>query len=156
MRDARPVALLVLAQGLAVLALAGWWAIQPAADRLHRLTLVQLHEHVEAPVPEGLVEQVTWLWMHRLAQLQGSAALLALALSMGIVEGTLRRRRAVLGGFLLTTWTCGVVTLALVPGAVLGALVGPVPLAPWWVPCGLSGLVGVGAWAVACGRPFIP
>jgi hypothetical protein len=156
MRDPRPVALLLLGQGLAALALAGWWAVQPGEDRLHRLVLVQMHEHVEAPVPEGLVEQVTWLWAHRLLHLEGSTALVALALGIGLVEGTLRRRRAALGGFLLSMWTCGVVVLALVPGAVLGALVGPLPLAPWWMPVGVSGLVGAGAYCLSFGRPFIP
>ena len=125
MAEPRPLLALVLAEGLGLLALAGWWATLPAAERVLRLTRVMLHEGV------------------------------GLALVIGVSEGLARRRQDVMGGFLLRWWTLGCVGLALVPGVLAGVLVAPWPLELSWIAGGSAALGGLIGYGLMAGRPYL-
>jgi len=156
MRDPRPVCLLLIVQGLLLLALVGWWCILTPAARLRQLGAVRVREQVSTVPPEGLVTQATWLYTHRLQRLTGVVGVLVVAGSLGMGEGLARRRTDVLGGFLLRWWTAGVVGLALVPGAIVGVLLVPWPLPGWCVASGLALLVALIMYGLTAGRPYVP
>src|ERR1043165_3708799 len=111
MRDPKPVAWLLLTQLLALAWLAGWWLNLSPAARMVQLATVAYEEQVVMPVPPGLVAQVTWLWTHRIGRMRGTVALLVVAGVIGLGEGMAKRAAHPLGGFLLTSWTFGVMGL---------------------------------------------
>ena len=156
MRDPRPVFWLFVLHALALLALVGWWCSLTPAARLRQLGAVMVREQVSTVPPEGLVAQATWLYTHRLQRLTGVVGVGVVAGIMGIGEGIARRRADVLGGFLLRWWTAGVVGLALVPGAIAGALLAPWPLPGWGVASGLALLVALVMYGLTAGRPYVP
>jgi hypothetical protein len=156
MRDPRLVGGLLLVQALALLALLGWWSSLTPAGRLERLGAVMVAEHVPTVPPEGLVAQVAWVYAHRLRRLTGMGGVCLVAGILGLGEGLARRRTDVLGGFLLRWWTAGVVGLALVPGALVGALLAPWPLPAWRVASGLALLVALVMYGLTAGRPYVP
>jgi hypothetical protein len=155
MRDPRPVLCLCIAQGLALLALVGWWLGLPAPERLTRLRAVQQVEHVVMPPPAALVAQASWLVTHRLARLQGLTVLAGVASVIGLVEGTVRRHHDPLGGMRFACWTLGVVLSALTLGAGAAVLVLPWPLPPRATAVGLALLLGSAGYALAFGRPLL-
>ncbi len=156
MRDPKPVFWLLVVQVLLLLALGGWWCGLSPADRLMHLGIVMAQEHVPTVPPDGLVAQVEWLYIHRLAHLTGMVGVFVVAGIVGIGEGIARRRRDVLGGFLLRWWTAGVVGLALVPGAIAGYLLAPWPLPVLVGASGLALLVALVLYGLFAGRPYIP
>jgi len=147
---------LLLLQILAFVGLAAWWLSLSRAARLLRLGAVMVQEHVTTMVPEGLVGQVQWLYAHRVQQLTGMVGLLVVAGMIGSGEGVARRQTSLLGGFLLTWWTCGRAGLALIPGAIGGYLVAPWPLRGVLVASGLALGVGLVLYGLTAGRPYIP
>jgi hypothetical protein len=156
MNDPRPTTGLLIAQLLALLGLVGWWCGLTAPERLLHLHRVHVAEQVTTAPPEGIWAAVVWLTTHRLDRLHGWVALGGLALVIGAGEGCARRQQDVLGGFLLTCWTLGLMGLALLPGAVAGFL-----LAPWPLPTLASasvgaGLVGLTMYGLTAGRPYVP
>jgi hypothetical protein len=155
MRDPRLVSGLLVVQGLALLALLGWWCSLTSAGRLVRLGAVMVEEHVPTVPPEGGVAQATWLATHRRHRLTGMGGLLVAAGLVGLGEGLARRRADVLGGFLLRWWTAGVVGLALVPGTLAGYLLVPWPVRGW-VTSGLALLVALVMYGLTAGRPYVP
>jgi hypothetical protein len=156
MHDPRPVFWLFVFEGLLLLALLGWWGgLSPTARREH-LATVMLHEHVLTVPPEGFMAQAEWLSTHRWQRLTGMVGVLVVAGLIGIGEGMARRRRDVLGGFLLRWWTAGVVGLAVVPGAVAGYLLAPWPLPVCVVASGLALLVALVLYGLFAGRPYVP
>ena len=156
MRDPRLVGGLLLVQALALLALLGWWSSLTPAARLRQLGAVMVGEQVPTVPPAGLVAQAAWLYAHRLRCLTGLVGVLVVAGIIGMGEGMARRRTDVLGGFLLRWWTAGVVGLALVPGAVAGALLAPWPLPGWGIASGLALLVTLVMYGLTAGRPYVP
>src|SRR5713101_7885654 len=120
--DPKPVAWLLVVQILALLALVGWWYRLSPVTWLDHLAAVMIREHVPTVPPEGFVAQAAWLYVHRLQRLTGMAGVLVVAGIVGSGEGIERRRRDVLGGFLLRWWTSGVLGMALVPGTLAGYL----------------------------------
>lgn len=156
MGEPRPVFVLLALQGLAALALAGWWVLRPPAARLTMLARVADAEQARGPVPLAVQGQAEWLVRHRLGRLQGMTGLGALALVVGVAEGIQRRRRAVYGGFLLKAWVTGTIAFPVVIGVAASYLVVPYPLSQVWYGMGLSSVVGVMSYGLASGRPYIP
>lgn len=155
MGEPRPVLLLLALQGIAVLALAGWWLLRPPVVRLAMLARVQQEEQVRGGVPLAVQRQAEWLVRHRLGRLQGTAGLGVMALVAGVAEGIARRRRDAYGGFLFKNYVLGTLGLPVAVGLAISYLVLPWPLSQWWYAVGLSGVVGVMGWGLASGRPYI-
>jgi hypothetical protein len=156
MNDPRPTTGLLIVQLLALLALAGWWCSLTPTARARSLDRVAVEEQATAPPPVGVLAAVTWLTTHRLHRLEGLLLLGGLALIIGASEGLARRQQDVLGGFLLTCWTVGMVGMALLPGAIAGFV-----LAPWPLPTLASasvgaGLIGLTMYGLTAGRPYVP
>jgi len=156
MRDPRPVFWLVTVQALLLLTLIGWWLNLTPTERLAHLGAVMVGEQVRTVPPEGIGQQVAWLYTHRLGHLQGMVGLGVVALLIGVGEGMARRRQDPLGGFLLTWWTAGVVGLALLPGAVGGYVLVPWPLPGTWSAGGLALLMALVLYGLTAGRPYVP
>jgi hypothetical protein len=76
--------------------------------------------------------------------------------SIGLVEGMVARRKDPQAGYGLWLWTVSLVGLALLPGAILGALVVPWPWPLRPVAWGLAGALGVVMYGLARGRPHTP
>lgn len=156
MRDPQPTLSLLMAEGLLLLALAGWWCELSPAERLTRLGVVMVTEGMATAPPVTPWGQAAWLSAHRVTRLEGMVGLFALGAIMGLGEGMARRRQDVLGGFLLCWWTVGVVSGPLLIGLGVGYLVAPWPLPMSWVAGGLGSLVALGMYGVAAGRPYVP
>lgn len=156
MRDPQPTFALLLAEGLLLLALAGWWCELTPAERLTRLGVVMVAEQIPTAPPVTPWGQAAWLYRHRVTRLEGLVGFLALAALVGLGEGLARRRHDVLGGFLLRWWTAGVVSGPLLIGGGAGYLVAPWPLPVLWVAGGLGSLVALGMYGLAAGRPYVP
>lgn len=156
MSDPKPLVMLLLLEGIALLAVIGWWGQLPAGERLRRLAAIRTAEQVETSPPFGVIAQGQWLATHRLAFLQGIVGLGVVAGVIGAGEGYAKRRRSVLAGFHLKAWTIGIMTLPILFGTTLALLLLPWPLPFMTVACGLSGLVGVGSFCVALGVPYVP
>jgi len=155
MRDPRPVLLLLALQGLALVLLAGWWAMQPEGERVVRLVTLALQEQAPLPPPRDLLGQAQWVRRHRQHTGQGLLGLLTVGLVIGVGEGLATRAQDRLAGFRLQRWTCGVVALALVPGLVAAYLFLPWPLSLRLVGgagCGWLALLG---WCLCAGKPYI-
>jgi hypothetical protein len=133
-----------------------WWVSQPSTRRWKMLTTVRLHDGIFASVPDGLLEQVQWLVEARQPRLLGMVALVVLVGSIGLVEGMVARRKDPQAGYGLWLWTVSLVGLALLPGAILGALVVPWPWPLRPVAWGLAGALGVVMYGLARGRPHTP
>ncbi len=156
MGEPKPLLMLLALQGIAVLLLAGWWLLQRPEVRLIRLAQIQRGEQVMSFPPATAQAQAAWLLAHRLARLQGMTGLLVLVVVLGLAEGIARRQRARYGGFLLKSWVLGTLLFPVVVGGVVSYLVLPWPLSQMWYAVGLCGGVGVMAFALASGRPFVP
>jgi len=155
MRDPKPVLLLLCLQGLGLMLLAGWWAMQPADERVGRLVILAVQEQAPLPPPRDLLGQAQWLRLHRQQTGQGLLGLLAVGLLIGVGEGLATRAQDPLKGFRLTRWTCGVVGLALVPGLVAAYLFLPWPLPLRLVGGGGGGWLAVMGWCLCAGKPYI-
>ena len=100
--------LLVIVMGVG--GLAYWWWKQGDDGRMALLWAVG-RDAGYGPVPGDMVEQLAWLAMNRLQEMEGMATAFLLAGMAGIVEGTARRRAAVLSGFGLRLLRTGRVLL---------------------------------------------
>jgi hypothetical protein len=155
MAEPKPVLALLIAEVLALGALAGWYGGLTSLERRGRLGQIRLEEQVSKSPPEGLFAQGAWLYHHRVVRLRGMVGLMSVAAIIGVGEGSMRRRTDVLGGFLLRWWTLGVVALALLPGVVGAYLIAPWPLPADWVASALAGIVGVVMYGLMTGRPYV-
>jgi hypothetical protein len=154
MREPQPALALLMLEGLALLALVGWWTTRPPLARTADLLAILVVERVPTAPPATLLAQAQWLLQHRLLRLQGWGELGTVAGMIGAVEGTAWRRRHPFGGF-------GFVRLALghglgvgLLGAVAASLVVPVPLPEIPVAAVLAGGAGLTTYLLAAGRPL--
>lgn len=116
--------LVVLAIGLG--GLAWWWWKQGDDGRLALLAPIA-YGGGYGPIPEDLIEQVGWLAMHRLRDLEGMVMAFLVAGVAGVIEGNAKRQTVVLSGFglrllragraVLLVWLGGLVAFALAPVA---------------------------------------
>lgn len=155
MADATPVKALLCGTLLVGTLLLAWWAQLAPVERQRRLVRIASVEAAPEWPPADLLGQAAWLVTHRAARVQGLVGLVALLALIGGCEGAARRAQAVLGGFLLSWFTSGVVLLGGLPLLSAWYL-----LAPWPVPfvvlaSVLSGLVGLLVFALALGRPYV-
>ena len=114
--------LLVVALGVGGLA---WWWWKLGDDGRMALLWPIGHRGGYGSVPRDLVEQVAWLALHRLRDLEGMAMAFLLAGMAGLVEGNAQRRSIVLSGFglrllragrvLLLVWLVAVAVFAVAP-----------------------------------------
>jgi len=88
------------------------------------------------PVPKDMVDQIEWLVMNRMNDLEGMFLLFILAASAGVLEGNARRLTARLSGFGLRRLQIGRALLLLWLGLVVLSVAAPVAL-----PYGLVGTV---------------
>jgi len=156
MTPLKPLQTLLLAQGIAALLVAAWWALLPWQERQTRRRQLADTEQALSLPPPVLLDQVDWLVDHRLARLHGLTGLLGLTLLIGSAEGMLRRHTHPYGGFLLQAWTLGRIGLALLPGAILSVLLLPWPITNTLLASGLASMTGGLSYALACGRPHVP
>ena len=116
--------LLLLVMGLG--GLAWWWWEQGDDGRLALLWPIAYGSGY-GPIPEDLLEQVGWLAMHRLRDLEGMVMGFLVAGVAGLIEGNAKRQSVVLSGFglrllragrvVLLVWLGGLVLFALAPVA---------------------------------------
>ena len=116
--------LFVLAMGLG--ALAWWWWKQGDEGRMALLWPIGYGAGY-GPVPNDLLEQVGWLAMHRLRDIEGMVMAFLVAGVAGVIEGNAKRQAVVLSGFglrllrtgrvVLLVWLGGLVLFALAPVA---------------------------------------
>ena len=154
MREPQPTLCLLLLEGLALLALVGWWTTRPSLARTADLLAILVVERVPTAPPATLLAQAQWLGQHRLRRLQGWAELSAVAGVIGAVEGAAWRRRHPFGGFGFVRLALGHVLGVGLLGAVAASLVAPVPLPEIPVAAALAGGVGVTTYLLAAGRPL--
>ena len=108
-------------------ALAWWWWKQGDEGRIALLWPIAYGAGY-GPIPEGLIEQVGWLAMHRLEDLEGMVMAFLVVGVAGLIEGNAKRQSVVLSGFGLRLLRTGrVVLLVWLVGVVLFVL-GPVAL----------------------------
>ena len=155
MQDPRPALALLLCQGLALLALLGYWLGVPAAIRQAQLLRIWAVESVSTLPPTDLVGQAQWLVMHRMRRGRGMMPLGIVAGVIGAVEGWEQRRRHPFGGFGFARLALG----QLLGTLALGATVASVVL-PWSLPlvataATLAVLLGLTAYLLAAGKPLM-
>ena len=154
MREPQPALALLLLEGLALLALVGWWTTRPPLARTADLLAILVVERVPTALPPTLLAQAQWLVQHRLRRLQGWVELSAVAGVIGLVEGTAWRRRHPFGGFGFVRLALGHVLGVGLLGALGASLVVPVPLPEVPVAAALAGGVGLTTYLLAAGRPL--
>ena len=154
MREPQPALALLLLEGLALLALLGWWTTRPPLARMADLVTILVTERVPTAPPATLLAQAQWLGQHRLRRLWGWVELTGVAGVIGAVEGAAWRRRHPFGGFGFVRLALGHVLGVGLLGAVAASLVLPVPLPEMPVAAGLAGGVGVTTYLLAAGRPL--
>ena len=155
MHDPRPALALLLCQGLALLALLGYWLGAPSAIRQAHLLRIWAVESVSTLPPTDLVGQARWLVTHRVRRGRGMVPLGIVAGIIGAVEGWEQRRRHPFGGFGFARLAMG----QLLGTLALGAAVASVVL-PWSLPLIstasiLAGLLGLTAYLLAAGKPLM-
>ena len=107
--------------------LAYWWWKQGDEGRMALLWPVA-HGGGYGPVPGDLLEQVGWLAMHRLQEMEGMVmAFLACGVA-GLLEGNAKRQAAELSGFGLRLFRAGRVVLLFWLGGLVLFVVVPVAL----------------------------
>jgi hypothetical protein len=154
MREPQPALALLILEGLALLALLGWWTTRPPLARTADLLAILVVERVPTAPPATLLAQAPWLVQHRRRRLQGWAELSAVAGVIGAVEGAGARRRHPFGGFGFVRLALGHVFGVGLLGAVAASLVLPVPLPEMPVAAALAGGVGLTTYLLAAGRPL--
>jgi hypothetical protein len=155
MHDPRPALALLLCQGLALLALLGYWLGLPLPRRQTHLLRLWAVEQVPLPPPTDLVAQARWLVTHRLQRLRGMALLGGVACLLGAVEGSERRRHHPFGGFGFARLALGQLLGTLALGAMVAAVVVPWPLPLVPTAAVLASLVGLTAYLLAAGKPLM-
>jgi hypothetical protein len=154
MREPPPALALLLLEGLALLALVGWWTTRPPLARTADLLTILVAERVPTAPPATLLAQAQWLGQHRLRRLQGWVELSAVAGVIGLVEGSGWRQRHSFGGFGFIRLALGQVLGVGLLGAVAASLVVPVPLPEMPVAAALAGGVGLTMYLLAAGWPL--
>jgi hypothetical protein len=154
MREPQPALTLLILEGLALLALVGWWTTRPPLARTADLLAIRVVERVATAPPATLLAQAQWLVQHRLQRLQSWAELSAGAGIIGAVEGAAWRRRHPFGGFGFVRLALGHVLGVGLLGAVAASLVVPMPLPEIPLAAALAGSVGLTTYLLAAGRPL--
>lgn len=154
MREPQPALALLILEGLALLALVGWWTTRTPLARTADLLAILVAERVATAPPATLLAQAQWLVQHRLRRLQGWGELGAVVGVIGAVEGAAWRRRHPFGGFGFVRLALGHVLGVGLLGAVAVSLVVPVPLPEGPVATALAGGVGLTTYLLAAGRPL--
>lgn len=113
--------------GIGLGGLAYWWWKQGDEGRMALLWPVA-YAGGYGPVPPDMVEQMEWLAVHRLRDVEGMAMGFVLAVVAGGIEGNRQRQAAVLSGFGLRLLRVGRVLMLTWLGAVALYLVAPVAL----------------------------
>ena len=101
--------------------------------------------------PSDMVDQLEWLLMHRLEDLQGMVLLFLLVSAAGVIEGNARRQAIVLSGFGLRRLQAGRVLVLGWLGLVALCVVAPVALPYEGVALALSGVLLLGMYTVGRG-----
>jgi hypothetical protein len=154
MREPQPALALLLLEGLALLALGGWWTTRPPLARTADLVTILVVERVPTAPPATLLAQAQWLGQHRLRRLQGWTELSTVAGVIGAVEGAAWRRRHPFGGFGFVRLALGHVLGVGLLGALAASLMVPMPLPEVPVAAALAGGVGLTTYLLAAGRPL--
>jgi hypothetical protein len=154
MREPQPALLLLILEGLTLLALVGWWTTRTPLERTTQLLRILVAEQATTAPPPTLLAQTQWLVQHRVHRLQGWAELSALAGVIGVVEGTAWRRHHPFGGFGFVRLALGHVLGVGLAGAVAASLVVPVPLPEVLVAAAFAASAGVTTYLLAAGRPL--
>ena len=155
MREPQPaLLLLLLLEGLVLLALVGWWTTRTPLERTARLVTILVAEHTLTVPPLTLLAQAQWLVQHRLQRLQDWAELSAVAGVIGAVEGTAWRRRHPFGGLGFVRLALGHLLGVGLLGALAASLVVPLPLPEVPVAAACAGGVGLMTYLLAAGRPL--
>jgi hypothetical protein len=154
MREPSSALMLLLLEGLALLALVGWWTTRTPLERTAALLAILVEEHATTAPPATLLAQTQWLVQHRLRRLQGWAELSAVASVIGTVEGAACRRRHPFGGFGFVRLAMGHLLGVGLLGALAASLVVPLPLAEVPVAGALAASVGLTTYLLAAGRPL--
>ena len=146
----------VLVALLLALGVSGWWWWSLGdLGRLRRLSQVGYAEGFGAPPRSGLLEQLEWLALHRLGDLEGAVMLWLLFAAAGAVEGWSGREATVLGGFGLGLAALGRVLLLGFAGGGVAYAFCPLPLPFTWVAVGLGVVLGLALYALARGLPRV-
>ena len=115
----------LLAMGVGALA---WWWWKQGDDGRTALLWPIGYEDGYGPVPEDMLEQVGWLAMHRLRDIEGMVMAFLVAGAAGIIEGNAKRQAVVLSGFGLRLLKTGRALLLVWLGGLAGFALAPVPL----------------------------
>ena len=105
--------------------------------------------------PPDLVAQARWLGRHRLQRLRSLAPLGVIAVVIGGVEGSERRRRHPFGGFGFARLALGQLLGTLTLGATVAAVVLPWPQPLLPTAATLAGLAGMTTYLLAAGKPLM-
>ena len=155
MGDAKPVLMILVLSGCGLLWLSLHWFGTPRVLREQRLTQIAIVEEAPTLPPRAGLDQVGWLLDHRRTRLQGLVGLAVVGVVIGLVEGCAQRRQERQAGLGVWHWTIGVVTLALLPGAVGALVLSPVP----WSLAVVAGIAPVWAsftaYMLSKGRPYV-
>ena len=140
--------LLIAALGLGGLA---WWWWKLGDEGRTALLWPIARGGGYGPVPEDPVEQVGWLVLNRLRDLEGMAAAFLVAGAAGLVEGNAQRQAVVLSGFGLRLLRAGRALLLVWLGALAAFAAAPVPLPYREVGGFLTFLLACGTFTLARG-----
>jgi hypothetical protein len=155
MQDPRPALALLLCQGLALLALLGYWLSVPTAIRQAHLLRLWAVETVDTLPPADLVGQAQWLVTHRVRRGHGMVPLGVVAGIIGAVEGWEQRRRHPFGGFGFARLALGQLLGTLALGATVASVVLPWALPLVLTAATLAGLMGLTTYLLAAGKPLM-
>lgn len=155
MRDAQPVLTILILCGVGLLWLALDLASQKPRVRMERLERIAREETATTLPPVTLVEQARWLVFHRLARLQSLSMLCGVSLLISLVEGLRHRRGDPKVGLRVGLYTLGLLGIALIPGAIAGLLLCPVPWSLLLVTSLLAAWVGFVCYLLVRGVPHV-
>ena len=155
MTDPSPVKVLLILEGMGTVASVLWLVMQPAEWRTARLMTIAVREQSRTLPPMTLFDQGSWLVLHRVSWAQQLVAVVVLGLLIGSVEGHVRRVQDVQGGMRLASWTCGVLSLALLPGLAAAWCLWPWPLTSPLLGMGSMLYGGLVSWCLLRGRPYV-
>lgn len=126
-----------------------WWRLGDEGRRgwLHGID----RESGYGRVPTDMLEQVEWLLMHRLEDLQGMFLLFVLVSAAGVIEGNARRQAVVLSGFGLRRLRAGRVLVLCWLGLTALCVAAPVALPYGWVALVLSAMLLLAMYTVGRG-----
>ena len=126
-----------------------WWRLgeETRGSWLHRIG----RDAGYGRVPADMVEQLEWLLMHRLEDLQGMFLPFVLVSTAGVIEGNAKRQAVALSGFGLRRLQAGRVLMLGWLGLVALCVAAPVPLPYVGVWLGLSAVLFLAMYTVGRG-----